>query len=84
MKLVTIKHQDRRKVGVIQSGTESVWLLEAVLGLPVDDMLSVLPDIEDVKKKVAAFTGDGIALSSVRIEAPIPRPARNVFCVGKN
>ena len=84
MKLVTIKHQDRRKVGVIQPGTESVWLLEDVLGLPVDDMLSVLPDIEAVKKKVAAFKGSGIALASVRIEAPIPRPARNVFCVGKN
>ena len=44
MKLVTIRHQDRRKVGAIRPG-ESVVLLEDVLGLPVDDMLSVLPDI---------------------------------------
>jgi 2-keto-4-pentenoate hydratase/2-oxohepta-3-ene-1,7-dioic acid hydratase in catechol pathway len=84
MKLMTIRHEERRKVGVIRLGTETVWLLEDVLGLPVDDMLSVLPDIENVKKKVAAHKGEGIALASVRIEAPIPRPARNVFCVGKN
>ena len=29
-------------------------------------------------------TGDPIALSDITLEAPIPRPRRNVFCVGKN
>ena len=34
---------------------------------------------------MAAFSGSGIALASdARIEAQVPRPARNVFCVGKN
>ena len=25
-----------------------------------------------------------VALDDVRLEAPVPRPARNIFCVGKN
>jgi 2-keto-4-pentenoate hydratase/2-oxohepta-3-ene-1,7-dioic acid hydratase in catechol pathway len=29
-------------------------------------------------------TGDPIALSDIQLEAPIPRPRRNIFCVGKN
>jgi len=28
--------------------------------------------------------GAAIPLSSVRLQAPVPRPARNIFCVGKN
>ncbi len=48
MKLVTIRPDGRRKVGVLAAG-ERVVLLESVLGLPVDDMLSVLPDSEGVK-----------------------------------
>ena len=29
-------------------------------------------------------SGARLPLSAVRLEAPIPRPARNIFCVGKN
>lgn len=29
-------------------------------------------------------TGEAIALSDLTLEAPIPRPARNIFCAGKN
>lgn len=32
----------------------------------------------------ASSTAPAIALSSVRLLAPFPRPARNIFCVGKN
>lgn len=28
--------------------------------------------------------GDPVALSDIELEAPIPRPRRNIFCVGKN
>ncbi len=54
-----------------------------MLGRPAGDMLSIIPELDAIRK-TAAFNGEGIAASDVRIEAPIPRPARNVFCVGKN
>jgi 2-keto-4-pentenoate hydratase/2-oxohepta-3-ene-1,7-dioic acid hydratase in catechol pathway len=82
MKLVTVTHQGKAKVGAIRPETGRIWLLEQMLGRPVGDMLSIIPQLDEIRK--AAFKGDGIAASDVRIEAPIPRPARNVFCVGKN
>jgi 2-keto-4-pentenoate hydratase/2-oxohepta-3-ene-1,7-dioic acid hydratase in catechol pathway len=37
------------------------------------------------KAKAAAASGMGVlALDKVRIEAPMPRPAKNIMCVGKN
>ena len=83
MKLVTIKHQGHRKVGAIPPGADRIWLLEEMLGRPVGGMLSIIPELDAIKK-TASFSGEGIAASDVRIEAPIPRPARNIFCVGKN
>ncbi len=83
MKLVTIRHQGHRKVGAIRPGTDRIWPLEEMLGRPVGDMLSIIPELDAIRK-TATFTGEGIAASDIRIEAPIPRPARNVFCVGKN
>src|SRR3546814_755242 len=29
-------------------------------------------------------SGDPVALATIQLQAPIPRPARNIFCVGKN
>src|SRR5690348_11598121 len=29
-------------------------------------------------------TGPGVTLDRIELEAPIPRPRRNIFCVGKN
>lgn len=37
-----------------------------------------------VALKAASSTAPAVALSSVRLLAPFPRPARNIFCVGKN
>ena len=34
--------------------------------------------------KPAPATGDAIAMSDVTLRAPMPRPKRNIFCVGKN
>jgi 2-keto-4-pentenoate hydratase/2-oxohepta-3-ene-1,7-dioic acid hydratase in catechol pathway len=83
MKLMTISHQGHRKVGAIRPGTDRIWLLERMLGRPVGDMLSIIPELDAIRK-TATFAGEGIAVSDVRIKAPIPRPARNILCVGKN
>ncbi len=83
MKLVTITYRGNRKVGAIRPELGRIWLLEQMLGRPVGDMLSIIPELDTIAK-AARFAGEGIAVSEVRIEAPIPRPARNVFCVGKN
>jgi len=34
--------------------------------------------------KPAPATGDAIAIAGLKLRAPMPRPKRNIFCVGKN
>jgi 2-keto-4-pentenoate hydratase/2-oxohepta-3-ene-1,7-dioic acid hydratase in catechol pathway len=37
-----------------------------------------------IRKLVQGYRGKGLALSAVRLLSPIPRPRKNVFCVGWN
>jgi 2-keto-4-pentenoate hydratase/2-oxohepta-3-ene-1,7-dioic acid hydratase in catechol pathway len=54
--------------------------------LPVAELvLGALPLIErQARGESLPPTGDAIALESVELTAPLPRPRRNIFCVGKN
>jgi 2-keto-4-pentenoate hydratase/2-oxohepta-3-ene-1,7-dioic acid hydratase in catechol pathway len=79
MKLASVRHAGERRVGVVSA-----------------DALSIAPvalTAEESAKGVAALIGKDlnaldllspIPLSEVQIEAPVPRPDRNIFCVGKN
>jgi 2-keto-4-pentenoate hydratase/2-oxohepta-3-ene-1,7-dioic acid hydratase in catechol pathway len=40
--------------------------------------------LTDIKKTMAEHTNLGINLSLVKLLAPIPKPPRNIFCLGKN
>ena len=61
---------------------------DRVMELRAPDMVSVIRSgragLANVRKALKGYRGKGIALSSVRVLAPIPRPAKNVFCVGWN
>ena len=47
--------------------------------------LGALPLIEaQVAGRALPATGQPIALQQVQLTAPVPRPRRNIFCVGKN
>ncbi|MGQ9365100.1 fumarylacetoacetate hydrolase family protein [Azospirillum sp. ST 5-10] len=83
MKFATIRHDGRRTVAAVDSDKGRVWPLEAVLGEPVADMLDLIRRFDDLKGRIR-LDAPSLPLSDVRLEAPIPRPARNVFCVGKN
>ena len=82
MKLATYVHEDATRIGMVTadgsaitpvalrpSGTD-VQMLDLVRdGAGEDDLVPV---------------GDSLPLDTVRLRAPIPKPRRNVFCVGKN
>lgn len=82
MKFATLQHQGRVLVARIDDVAGTAH--------PLD-----LPEIE-AAQGVAALArraaageamptgGEAIPLAAARILAPIPRPARNIFCVGKN
>jgi len=83
MKFATFYHEGRATVGLVDAEAARVWLLDGLLGRPAGDMNAVIRSFADIEGRLAP-SGPGIALDSVRLAAPIPRPLRNVFCVGKN
>ena len=80
MKLATITVEGRRTVALLEG--EHCRPLDDALGGPVD-MLTLIRDFEGLRGRIGSG-GAALPLASVTLEAPIPRPARNVFCVGKN
>jgi len=87
MHLITFSDSTGRRIGVLNRAAGTlVDLAVAAPGLP-RDMLGFIRegDAAIAKAKAAAASGMGVLkLDQVKLEAPIPRPAKNVFCVGKN
>lgn len=78
MYIATFQIAGERRVGLVDPNANSVapfdlTVAQAQMGLFAIIGLKTLPR-----------TLSPISLSQVTLEAPIPRPARNVFCVGKN
>ena len=82
MKLATITHDGRTQAVLVRPEAGTVWPLEGMLGRPVPSLTTILAHIDEIK--LLQQVGPGIPISAVTFEAPIPRPARNVMCVGKN
>jgi 2-keto-4-pentenoate hydratase/2-oxohepta-3-ene-1,7-dioic acid hydratase in catechol pathway len=81
MRLVTFLHNGHQAVGIADE------LLAHVSPLPVEiapDMLTLIANYDRLKDGLAAAAGAPLPIADVQLLAPIPRPSRNVFCVGKN
>ncbi len=79
MKFATFRIGGERRVGLVGAGGEEVFPLA----------LSAEQANEGVTALIAANATaidrlSPIPLSEVKLEAPVPRPRRNIFCVGKN
>jgi 2-keto-4-pentenoate hydratase/2-oxohepta-3-ene-1,7-dioic acid hydratase in catechol pathway len=81
MKLATFRLAGRRFVGLVSYDGASV----AALSFNADER-GALAMVEHLAagKSLPEVTSPALALSAVQLEAPIPRPRRNVFCVGRN
>jgi 2-keto-4-pentenoate hydratase/2-oxohepta-3-ene-1,7-dioic acid hydratase in catechol pathway len=80
LKLATIRHGGSYAAALIDGNQAK--LLSAESGSPYD-LLSLV--INGDVAKAASFTGGPIvSLDNASLAAPIRRPARNIFCVGKN
>jgi 2-keto-4-pentenoate hydratase/2-oxohepta-3-ene-1,7-dioic acid hydratase in catechol pathway len=83
MKLTSLELNGRRAVGVVDPDAGVVWI---PAGMPEDagsDMLALIRNWDELKAGLEG-RGEPVPLSDVRILAPIPRPPRNIICVGKN
>ena len=83
MKIVTYWHAGTRQVGRLSADGGTVTPL--ILSEQVKDS-GALVLIERMAAGLAPPSDDvpPVPISSVRLDAPLPRPRRNIFCVGKN
>jgi len=82
MRIASYRHQGRQGVGRLSADGLQVEPFQ--LG-PQEAALGALPLIEALAAgRALPATGQAIALQQVQLAAPIPRPRRNIFCVGKN
>ena len=82
MKLVTCEHEGQVWVAEWDSGRKLIRPLRFTDGEPVHSMIGLIQ--AHLAGHDQLERGEDIALEKVSLLAPIPRPARNIFCVGKN
>ena len=82
MRIATWQRDGQRETGYLSADGRSVT------PVALDESERGLGGLALVRRMVQggkpAAAGAKLPVSAVQLEAPIPRPARNVFCVGKN
>jgi 2-keto-4-pentenoate hydratase/2-oxohepta-3-ene-1,7-dioic acid hydratase in catechol pathway len=83
LRIATFSFQGRRHVGVVSSDATSITPF-ALEGASADVGALALIDALAAGRPLPATVGASISLTDIRLEAPIPRPRRNLWCVGRN
>lgn len=83
MRIATFIHGGKRYVGLVSSDGLQVTPFEISAEAA---QRGALPLIEGqaAGQAMPALAADSIALSAVQLEAPLPLPRRNLWCVGRN
>lgn len=83
MKFITAKVDGKKFVGIVEN--EKVLDLQKVSEKLPNDMIQCIEMGDRLIEIIKAYKSDfTYALEEVELLAPIPRPVKNVFCVGKN
>ena len=87
MRFVTFEKNGKSAGGVLMDGNVSS-LADILPGAGVESVLDLInsgsDSLKELQKAVYSGRGEWLALESVELNAPIPRPAKNIICVGKN
>ncbi len=83
MRLATFVWNQQRHVGVVADDGQSVTSLKLETQERLHGVLAVI-DLHLRGEDIIALQGEVLPIEDVHLEAPIPRPRRNIFCVGRN
>ena len=81
MRIATYQFQGQRQIGQVSPDGQSVTAFAIEASLAERGALALI-EHQDWRK--VALQAQSVPLSQVKLEAPIPKPRRNVFCVGRN
>jgi 2-keto-4-pentenoate hydratase/2-oxohepta-3-ene-1,7-dioic acid hydratase in catechol pathway len=82
MRIATWQWGGRRHAGFMSADGREVTPVALDAGEAREGALAIIRRIADGRP--VKPSGARLPASAVKLEAPIPRPARNIFCVGKN
>jgi 2-keto-4-pentenoate hydratase/2-oxohepta-3-ene-1,7-dioic acid hydratase in catechol pathway len=83
VKFASFVHEGRTVVGLVDAERRLVWPLDRMMSHPITTMAELIERYVEVEAAIRP-NGHAVSLDSVTLLAPIPRPVRNVLCVGKN
>jgi 2-keto-4-pentenoate hydratase/2-oxohepta-3-ene-1,7-dioic acid hydratase in catechol pathway len=81
VRIATYQFQGQRQIGQVSPDGQSVTAFAIEASLAERGALAL---IEHPDWRKVALQAQSVPLSQVKLEAPIPKPRRNVFCVGRN
>jgi len=85
MRLASLKTtQGQPTVALVDLDKESYWPVADLLPGFTGDMTDLIRQLTEQGAQLGAPSGPGLPLSQTRPLAPITKPRRNIFCVGKN
>jgi 2-keto-4-pentenoate hydratase/2-oxohepta-3-ene-1,7-dioic acid hydratase in catechol pathway len=86
MLLVTFSEGGSARIGVLDPARREVVDLSKQSALPQDmrAFIALLDAGVDAARRALASEAARLPLAGVKLLAPLPRPARNIVCVGKN
>jgi 2-keto-4-pentenoate hydratase/2-oxohepta-3-ene-1,7-dioic acid hydratase in catechol pathway len=79
LRIATFEYQGQRHVGLISADATEVTPFKLDAAAAQSGALALIG-----RTQLAPLQAQALPLSAVRLEAPIPRPRRNLFCVGRN
>ena len=82
MRIASFIHQNQHHVGLVSADGQQISVLELS---DAERSLGALPLIDRmVAGQPLPKVTDTVEVAQVKLTAPIPKPRRNIFCVGKN
>ncbi len=83
MRIATFQHGGRRHVGLVTDDGLSVQPLDLDAAAAQHGAM-VLIEAANAGRPLPLAAGPALPIASVRLEAPLPLPRRNLWCVGRN
>ena len=87
MRLVSYISGNDTELGVLDSSGQYIVKLKQFLVNCPDNMLELIRGEREMVEKIASIDveqAEKLPLNETRLQAPIPRPLKNILCVGKN
>ncbi len=83
MRIATYRYQDQRHVGQVSADGQTVTAFDVPADVAQHGALRLIETVI-AGGTLPALSSQTVAVADVKLEAPIPLPRRNIWCVGRN